>query len=54
MVIKNTSIFLVVFKEKVVHAFWTHDKQVRETKPLEQVRLERDQEEKRIKLRKIT
>lgn len=52
--IKNTSIFLMAFREKVVYVFWKHDTQVRETKPLEQVCLERDQEEKQIKLRKIT
>lgn len=39
----------MAFKEKVVYAFWTHDTQVRETKPLEQVSLERDQEGKQIK-----
>lgn len=39
----------MVLKEKVVYAFWTPDTQVRETKPLEQVCLERDQEGKQIK-----
>lgn len=39
----------MVFKEKVVRAFQTHDTQVRETKPLQQVCLERDQEGKQIK-----
>lgn len=49
IVVKNISIFLTGFKEKVAYAFQTHDTQLRETKSLEQVCLERDQEGKQIK-----
>ena len=39
----------MALKEKVVYIFRTHDTQVTETKPLEQVCLEKDQEGKQIK-----
>lgn len=39
----------MAFKEEVVYTFQTRDTQVRETKSLEQVCLERDQEGKQIK-----